>query len=118
MQSLTRILLAALITFAPLSVAGHPIPCGKRNQIVEKLKRAYKETQRTVGVAGRNVVEVWASDSCVEISGQNLCYSWTILISSPNGLTCILESGDDYQTKNPEQLLPGEPIKNEDTDPE
>ncbi len=118
MQSLTRILLAALITLAPLSVASHPIPCGNRDQIVKKLERAYKETQRTVGVAGRNLVEVWASDGCVMVSGQNLCYSWTILISNPNGVTCVLESGDGYQMKNPEPLIPGEPIKNEDTDHE
>ena len=118
MQSLTRLLLAALITLAPLSVASHPIPCGNRDFIVEKLKRVYRETQRTVGVAGINVVEVWASDGCVNVSGLNLCYSWTILISNPNGRTCVLESGNGYQTKNPEPLIPGEPIKNEDTDPE
>ena len=118
MQGLTRLLIAALITLAPLSVASHPIPCGNRSSIVDQLERIYRETQRSVGVAGNNVVEVWASDSCVMVSGRNFCYSWTILLSNPNGVTCVLESGDAYQTKNHGPLVPGLPIKNEDTDPE
>jgi len=113
MQTFTRLLFAVLITLVPLSAAGHQIPCGIRTIIVEKLERAYGETQRSIGNVGNAITEVWASDRCVEHLGETFCHSWTILLSAPNGASCILQSGQWYQEQNPPPSAPGSPTGNE-----
>ncbi|GGA28835.1 hypothetical protein [Neptunicoccus cionae] len=64
--------------------------CAERTQVVERLQSKYGETRRSVGLAANNgVVEVFASDN----SG-----SWTIVITLPNGMTCLVAAGDSYET--------------------
>ncbi len=63
--------------------------CGKRADIVRQLGEKYGETRRSMGLAdGRGVVELYASEE----TG-----SWTILITSPQGIACLMAAGQAFQ---------------------
>ena len=63
--------------------------CGKRNDIIQQLQKKYGETRRSVGVQqGRGVVEVYASKE----TG-----SWTILVTDPRGMSCLMAAGEAFE---------------------
>lgn len=63
--------------------------CGKRDAVVAKLGDKYGEVRRGGGLTGSTAIfEVWASES----TG-----TWTILKTTPDGLTCVMAVGDGWQ---------------------
>ena len=65
------------------------IACDKRDSIVAALGEKYGETRRGGGLtAPTAIVEIWASDE----TG-----TWTIITTNPQGLTCIMAVGTDWQ---------------------
>ena len=64
--------------------------CAMREHVIARLATAYGETRQSIGLGPNNqVVEVFAS---VETG------TWTITVTSPNGLTCLVASGLAYET--------------------
>lgn len=62
--------------------------CGPRDAIVERLQEKYGETRQSMGLQSNNgVVEIFASDE----SG-----TWTILVTLPNGMTCLVAAGEAW----------------------
>lgn len=65
-------------------------PCGPRENVVKRLAEGYGESRQSMGLGGNNsVVEVYASDE----TG-----SWTITVTMPNGMTCLLASGQSFES--------------------
>lgn len=65
--------------------------CGKRDVVIGHLQKKYGETQRSVGLQeGRGMVEIYANDD----SG-----SWTILLTTPNGVSCLMAAGEAYEVR-------------------
>lgn len=63
--------------------------CGPRDRVIERLASAYGESRQSIGLGGNNqVVEMYASID----TG-----TWTIIITSPNGLTCLVASGQSFE---------------------
>ena len=63
--------------------------CGKREQVVERLANGYGETRQSIGLGANNaVIEVFASDD----TG-----TWTITVTSANGVTCLVASGQSFE---------------------
>lgn len=63
--------------------------CGDRTKVVERLSTRYGETRRSIALGANNaVVEMFASAT----SG-----SWTLTVTSPNGQTCLVASGQSYE---------------------
>jgi len=63
--------------------------CGKRADVIRQLDEKYGETSRSLGLAqGRGVVEVYASEE----TG-----SWTILLTNPQGTSCLIAAGEAFQ---------------------
>ena len=78
------------------------VACGTRDSIVAKLGDKYGEVRRGGGLAGPTAIfEIWAS----EATG-----TWTILKTTPNGLTCIMAVGDGWHDDPGEPTLAGDPI--------
>jgi hypothetical protein len=80
--------------------SSHSMICGARDHIVAQLTTRYGEQVRSIGLAPRNrIIEVFASEE----TG-----SWTITITSADGTTCLMASGQHFE------LLPlaprGEPL--------
>jgi hypothetical protein len=90
-RALLTILMLATASGIALSTtpASAQSVCGKRDEIVRQLGEKYGETRRSLGLAqGRGVVELYASDE----TG-----SWTILVTSPQGLSCLIAAGEAFQ---------------------
>ena len=60
--------------------------CAPRPDVVAGLLRNYGETAQAEGMTPQGIVEVYAAQSG----------SWTITITGPDGVTCLLASGHDF----------------------
>ena len=75
--------------------------CGPRDLVVTRLAEGYGETRQSMGLGANNaVVEVFASDE----TG-----TWTITVTTPNGMTCLVASGQAF-----EELAEALPAKGND----
>lgn len=63
--------------------------CANRTTVVERLASRYGETLQSMGLHRDNsVIEVYASNS----TG-----TWTILVTRPDGVACLLASGEMWE---------------------
>lgn len=64
--------------------------CAPRPMVLERLTNSYGETRQSIGLGANNaVVEVFASAE----TG-----SWTITVTMPDGMTCLVASGRSFET--------------------
>ena len=62
--------------------------CTKRAAMVDALARKYHEERRGIGIASRaGVMEFYVSQTG----------TWTVLMTMPNGVSCILAAGRDWE---------------------
>ncbi|MEM6306025.1 MAG: hypothetical protein AAF744_15005 [Pseudomonadota bacterium] len=81
---------AALLLAMTTDIAAQGRNCAPREAVVDRLAEGYGETRQSMGLGANNaVVEVFASQE----TG-----SWTITVTSPNGVTCLVASGQGYET--------------------
>jgi hypothetical protein len=63
--------------------------CAERARVVERLSSTYGETVQSMGLGANNgMMEVFASEE----TG-----TWTITVTMPNGLTCLIASGQAFE---------------------
>ncbi len=63
--------------------------CAPRADVIERLAGTYGETRKGIGIARQGaVMEVFASDE----TG-----SWTITVTLPDGMTCLVASGQSFE---------------------
>jgi hypothetical protein len=64
--------------------------CAPRATLVEKLKAEFNEEPQAIGVThSGGLFEVLSSDSG----------TWTVLATGPNGVSCLVLSGDGWMSK-------------------
>ena len=86
---LTALTIAAVFYISSAASAQSQRNCGPRTVVVERLADGYGETRQSVGIGADNsMVEVFAS----ETTG-----SWTILMTTPTGVTCLVASGQAFE---------------------
>ncbi|MDA0241279.1 MAG: cell division protein FtsQ/DivIB [Proteobacteria bacterium] len=96
----TRTAFGLLVCGSVLSGASHavaqgqgfgrntPIACGDRTAITKFLTDQYAENPTSLGLASNeSVFEVFTSKRG----------SWTVLLTNPNGITCLLGSGEHWE---------------------
>jgi len=89
-----------LMVLAADQLAAQQGNCAPRDVVLQRLAEGYGETRQAIGLGGNNaVVEVFASEAG----------SWTITVTLPNGVTCLIASGQAY-----EQLAEALPAKGDD----
>ena len=78
-------------TLAPLDAAAQqPRNCAPRAVVIERLATGYGETRQSIGLGAQGaVVEVFAS---IETG------TWTILVTTPGGMTCLAASGQSFES--------------------
>ena len=93
---MSRIVFAALGTTLAALVAAHPAParaqaqtvCGERTKFLEHLGKSYAESPVAMGLASNgSILEVLASEKG----------TWTIIITMPNGVSCVVASGEAWE---------------------
>ena len=104
---MTRMLFALSLGFAALIPATRGLhaqaapQCAQRPQVIDILAQKYGETRRSIGIAANNtVMEVYASAE----TG-----SWTITVTMPDGVTCLMASGQGYEPVAGELPAKGDP---------
>jgi hypothetical protein len=91
------IIVGALIALASIllaieSAAAQSKVCAPRDKIVERLEGGYQEFVAGMGLSTNGqLVELFKSDKG----------TWTILITSPEGNTCLVAAGEGWQTMTP-----------------
>lgn len=88
-----RLLFALSLGFglAVLAQAGHAqaASCGERSKVIKSLAQKYGETRQGIGLGRNNgVMEIYASSE----TG-----TWTILITTPNGQSCLVAAGESFE---------------------
>lgn len=74
--------------------------CGPHDRVVAGLAVGYGETRVSIALGANNaVVETF-------VSAQT--GTWTITVTTPNGTTCLVASGQSYQAVNDPLPPPGE----------
>lgn len=77
------------------------VRCAPRGEVVARLADRYTESRRAIGVAANQMVmEVYASRD----SG-----SWSITVTTPDGLTCLVASGQGFEALADDLPAPGDP---------
>jgi hypothetical protein len=89
---------AMLIAATSLGAEGNR-NCAPRDKVVERLATGYGETVQSMGLGANNsVVEVFASQQ----TG-----TWTITVTLPNGMTCLVASGQAFEELAEVAIIPG-----------
>jgi hypothetical protein len=94
-----RYLAVSFMTLA-VAFAGTPaaaqIVCGEHAEIVKVLERNHQERRSAMGLAANGrLVELFIAEDG----------GWTLLATTPEGLTCLISAGEDWVDAKPE---PGE----------
>ena len=99
-----RVLIGPIVVAVLLFVAsvahGH-IMCAERSRVLTDFGAKYKEGPVAMGLASNGtVLEVLTS-----VKG-----SWTIIVTGPTGKTCIVASGEAWQTMDRVLIAKGDPV--------
>ena len=95
----TLILTIGLVLFAPAALA-QPV-CGSHQSISENLKKSYTEAPVSMGLtASGGIIEVFASQEG----------TWTMVITQPNGTSCLIAVGQDWENLPKTEILTGAKI--------
>ena len=95
---------AGLILLMAATAQGQTAPnrCAPRGDVLTLLGETYQETRRGIGLAGpAQVVELFAS----AVTG-----SWTVTVTLPDGRTCLLVSGQDWEAVTDKAPAKGNPV--------
>lgn len=93
---------ALAVTALALSVtaAQAGTPCNKRAEVLAELSKKYKEAPVAVGLASNgNLLEILTSEDGA---------TWTIIQTTPKGVSCMVAAGESWQRHEP-QLASAEP---------
>jgi len=82
-------LIAASVLFLSVSSANAQQFCAPRDKAVVQLEKQFGEfvSGRGLAVNGKQMIEIFVSEKG----------SWTVLISDPKGLSCVVTSGENWQ---------------------
>lgn len=83
------ILIAATITPAAAQQQQQQPACTKRTDVVEHLAGKYKEAPVAIGLANNGGV--------IEVLSSQTGTSWTIIITMPNGTSCMIAAGENWE---------------------
>ena len=89
-SAVALLIYAVILAFTPANAAGRV--CGERAKMTKFLMKRYKETPRAMGVAssGKSVMEIYTSEKG----------SWTVLMTTAKGVTCIMGAGHSWEDRD------------------
>jgi hypothetical protein len=80
-------LLAASFLLVSIQQANAAV-CSERKKFTSYLSKKYNEVPKAVGlVSNSGMMEVYVSEKG----------TWSILMTTPNGITCLIAAGDNWQ---------------------
>lgn len=98
-RMISGLILVAGLLASPASaqMMQEDLTCGVRDTVIERLELRFGEIQQGTGLVSTNrVLELWRSQDG----------TWTILMTRPDGRTCIMAAGEGWDEKD---AVPGDP---------
>jgi hypothetical protein len=96
-----EVLALALTLLAAGPAAAQSRNCSAHASVVAQLAEKYGETRQSIGIAqGNAVIEVFASSA----TG-----TWTIIVTTPDGPTCLIAAGEAFEATPETAPEPGSP---------
>ena len=87
-----RYLLTLLLLTTATQVNAQQTVCGNRTEIVKRLESRYDEKASALGLAATGgVIELFTSEKG----------TFTLMITQPNGVSCLVAAGDNWETVKP-----------------
>jgi hypothetical protein len=71
----------------PAAAQGVPTACAKRDALLSQLANRYGEVPVAIGVADGRLVELLTAKDGI---------TWTIILTTPQGVSCLIASGDGW----------------------
>ncbi len=84
----TSLVLAAALSLAP-SEASAQVTCNQRDNVLGHLAQKYQEVPVAIGVTNRG--------GLVEVLSTGDGKTWTIIISTPDGQSCLVAAGEGWR---------------------
>lgn len=82
--------LTLILMCSPAHAAG---VCGPHAKIVQQLETGYEEQRTGFGLGGnKSIVELFVSEKL---------NTWSLMITRPDGLTCLMATGSDWGNVQP-----------------
>ena len=89
---------AALTGLAAGTASAQQMVCGERQHLVKHLGAAYSEAPANLGLdATGSLLEVLTSEKG----------TWTILVTDPHGVTCVVAAGENWENLPRMAMGPG-----------
>ncbi len=85
----TSLVLAAALSLAPSEGAAQ-VTCNPRDNVLGHLARKYQEVPVAIGVTNRG--------GLVEVLSTGDGKTWTIIISTPDGQSCLVAAGEGWRS--------------------
>lgn len=74
--------------------------CAPRDQVAAGLATGFDETRRAIGLSSPSqMLEIFASEAG----------SWTIIVTGPDGMTCLVASGQGFEAMAEDLPAKGDP---------
>ena len=89
MSKRTLVIVASAILLAKAPALAEQPLCTDRNVVVTQLSKQYSEAPVAMGLANNGGV--------IEILSSGAGKSWTIILTMPNGMTCMIAAGDSWE---------------------
>lgn len=94
-------LIATTALAALLACPAYAAPnCAPRDNVIERLEGRYGESRQGIGVARQGAV--------MEIFANTETGSWTIVVTLPTGMACLVATGQSYENLS-ETVVEGDP---------
>jgi len=103
MSTIRLLIAAALVAVFSYPVSGQQrAACDRRADVLKHLSAKYAEAPVAIGLANNGgVLEVLSSPKGA---------SWTMIITMPNGPTCFVAAGENWEAVPPPPSEPGDKI--------
>lgn len=80
---------AVAVLLLPVSAIAAPMACSPRNDVLSQLATKFKEAPVAIGLANNG--------GLLEVLTAGDGTTWTIIITMPNGVSCLVAAGENWQ---------------------
>jgi hypothetical protein len=87
--ALTLLTSAVVVATSPAWAQQQPL-CTDRSEVISQLSSQYSEAPVAMGIANNGGV--------LEILSSQAGTSWTIILTMPNGVTCMIAAGENWES--------------------
>ncbi len=89
-----RSILAALVVIGfSLPASAQQSVCGKREDVLKQLSIRYSEAPAAMGLS--------STGGMVEVLTSRAGGSWTIIMTMPSGVSCLVAAGENWESVKP-----------------